>query len=66
MSLRCIFDERESVLLGELACQEYLLPMEDEDYANSANFQKGAGTLLSDMSEYGLSSDPKEDEDHAR
>lgn len=63
-----LFDVKriEGVLLGELARQEYLLPMEQENYQDSDNFRKGGGTLPSDLSQYGIDTDPKEDDDHAR
>ena len=63
-----LFDVRriESILLAELARQEYLLPMEPQDYEDSEGFRKGAGTPPSDLSEYGLDDGPKEDDDHAR
>lgn len=62
-----LFDVRriESVLLGELARQEYLLPMEPQDYEDTDGFRKGGGTLPSDMSQYGIG-DPKEDDENAR
>jgi transposase len=59
-----LFDVRriESVLLGELARQEYLLPMEPQDYEDTDGFRKGGGTLPSDLSQYGL----EEGDEHAR
>ena len=59
-----LFDVRrvEAVLLADLARQEYLLPMEPQDYEDSEGFIKGAGTQPSDMSQYGI----EEDGDHAR
>jgi len=53
----------EGVLLGDLARQEYLLPMEPQDYEGSAGFLKGAGTPPSDMSQYGIEADKEDDDD---
>ena len=58
----CIRDSIEAVLLGDLARQEYLLPMEPQDYEGSAGFLKGAGTPPSDLSQYGIDTDNKEDD----
>jgi hypothetical protein len=52
----------EAIILGELAQQDYLLPMEPQDYESNAEFLKGAGTPPSDLSEYGIEDPPKEDE----
>ena len=59
-----LFDVRriETILLSELAHQEYLLPMEPQEYEDSEGFRKGAGTPPSDLSQYGI----EEDDDHAR
>ena len=66
--LHGLFDVRriEGVLLGDLARQEYLLPMEPQDYEDSPGFLKGAGTPPSDLSQYGIEADPKEDDNNAR
>ena len=53
----------EGVLLGDMARQDYLLPMEPQDYEGSAGFLKGAGTPPSDLSEYGIDGEPKEGDD---
>ena len=60
-----LFDVRriESILLAELARQEYLLPMEPQDYEDSDGFRKGASTPPSDLSQYGLEAEPAEDDD---
>lgn len=52
----------EKVLLADLARQEYLLPMEPQDYEGSAGFLKGAGTLPSDLSQYGFEARPEDDD----
>jgi len=52
----------ESIILGDLARQDYLLPMEPQDYESNAEFLKGAGTPPSDLSEYGFDKPDKEDE----
>jgi len=59
-----LFDVRrvETILLADLARQEYMLPMEPQDYEDSEGFIKGAGTQPSDMSQYGI----EEDDDHAQ
>ncbi len=59
-----LFDVRriETILLSDLAHQEYLLPMEPQEYEDSEGFRKGAGTPPSDLSQYGI----EEDDDHAR
>ena len=59
-----LFDVKriESVLLSELARQEYLLPMEPQEYEDSEGFRRGAGTPPSDLSQYGF----EEGDDHAR
>jgi hypothetical protein len=59
-----LFDVRrvESILLTDLARQEYLLPMEPQDYEDSEGFIKGSGTQPSDLSQYGL----EEGDDHAQ
>jgi hypothetical protein len=63
-----LFDVRrvEAIVLSELARQEYLLPMEPQDYEDSEGFIKGAGTPPSDLSQYGLDAGPEEEDDHAR
>ncbi len=53
----------EGVLLGDLARQDYLLPMEPQDYEDSAGFLKGAGTPPSDLSQYGIEADTEDDDD---
>lgn len=60
-----LFDVRriEGVLLGDLARQEYLLPMEPQDYEDSAGFIKGAGTPPSDLSDYGIDAAPEDEND---
>ena len=59
-----LFDVRrvEAVLLANLAHQEYMLPVEPQDYEDSAGFIKGAGTPPSDLSQYGI----EEEDDHAQ
>ena len=52
----------EAIILGELAQQDYLLPMEPQDYEGSAEFLKGASTPPSDMSQYGLGKPDDEEE----
>lgn len=52
----------EAILLGDLARQEYLLPMEPQDYEGSDAFLKGAGTPPSDLSQYGIADDPEDDD----
>lgn len=54
----------EAVILGDLARQEYLIPMEPQDYESSAEFLKGAGTPISDLSQYGIDNPDKESENH--
>jgi hypothetical protein len=51
-----LYDVRriEGILLGDLARQEYLLPMETQEYECSAEYQKGASAPASDLSLYGL------------
>jgi len=56
----------EAIILGELARQDYLLPMEPQDYEGSAEFLKGAGTPPSDLSQYGIEEPPKEDDSDTR
>lgn len=60
-----LFDVRrlEGVLLGDLARQEYLLPLEPQDYEDSAGFIKGAGTPPSDLSQYGIETAPEDTND---
>ncbi len=60
-----LFDVRriETILLGDLARQEYLLPMEPQDYENSPEFLKGAGAAPSDLSEYGIETEHSEEND---
>jgi hypothetical protein len=60
-----LFDVRriESILLAELARQEYLLPMEPQDYEDSDGFRKGAGTPPSDLSQYGLETTEDDNDD---
>ena len=59
-----LFDVRrvEGILLADLAHQEYMLPMEPQDYEDGEGFIKGSGTPPSDMSQYGI----EEDDDHAQ
>ena len=52
----------EAVLLANLDHQEYMLPVEPQDYEDSAGFIKGAGTPPSDLSQYGI----EEEDDHAQ
>jgi hypothetical protein len=63
--LHGLFDvgRMEGVLLGDLARQEYLLPMEPQDYEGSAEFLKGAGTPPNDLSLYGIEGDKENDDD---
>lgn len=44
----------EAIILANIAHQDYLLPMEDQDYEDSAEYRKGAGTPPSDLSQYGI------------
>ena len=53
----------EGILLQNLARQEYLLPMEPQDYEDSPGFIKGASTPPSDLSPYDMETDPEEDND---
>ncbi|MBI5243116.1 MAG: hypothetical protein HY922_05435 [Elusimicrobia bacterium] len=53
----------EGILLQNLARQEYLLPMEPQDYEDSPGFIKGAGTPPSDMSPYDVETDREENDD---
>jgi len=65
-ALECgLFDvgRLEAVILSEIGRQEYLLPMEPQEYEDSAEFLKGAGTPPSDMSQYGIETDPQENND---
>ncbi len=52
----------EGILLQNLARQEYLLPLEAQDYEDSPGFIKGAGTPPSDMSSYEVGTNPEEDD----
>ena len=56
----------EAIILGEMARQDYLLPMEPQDYETSAEFLKGASTPPSDLSQYGLEGPGKEEDDDDR
>lgn len=56
----------EKVLLTDLARREYLLPMEPQDYEGSAGFLKGAGTPPSDLSQYGIEDEGREEKGDAR
>jgi hypothetical protein len=56
----------EAIILGEMARQDYLLPMEPQDYETSAEFLKGASTPPSDLSQYGLEGPDKEEDDDDR
>ena len=51
----------EAIVLGDLARQDYLLPMEPQDYESGPEFLKGAGTPPSDLSQYGFDNPQKED-----
>jgi transposase len=53
----------EGILLQNLAHQEYLLPLEPQDYEDSPGFIKGAGTPPSDMSPYDVETDPEGNDD---
>jgi len=53
----------EAIILGEMARQEFLLPMEPQDYETSAEFLRGASTPPSDLSQYGLEGPAKEEDD---
>lgn len=59
-----LFDVRriETILLQNLARQEYLLPMEPQDYEKSPEFLKGAGTPPSDLGEYGFENNREDDD----
>lgn len=56
----------ETIILGEMARQDYLLPMEPQDYETSAEFLKGESTPPSDLSQYGLEGPGKEEDDDDR
>jgi len=56
----------EAIIIADLAGQEYMLPMETQDYEDSPEFQKGAGTPPSDLSQYGLEDSPEEDKGNDR
>ena len=58
-----LYDVRriEGILLGDLARQEYLLPMETQEYEGSAEYQKGASAPASDLSLYGLGTGTEEE-----
>lgn len=56
----------EAIILGDIARQDYLLPMEPQDYEGSPEYLKGEGTPPSDLSQYGLDEPRKEDEDNDR
>jgi len=53
----------EGVLLRNLARQEYLLPLEPQDYEQDPGFIKGASTPPSDLSPYDVEIDPEEHDD---
>jgi hypothetical protein len=53
----------EGILLQNLARQEYLLPLEEQDYEDSPGFIKGASTPPSDMSSYDAGENPEENDD---
>jgi len=59
-----LYDVRriEGILLGDLAREEYLLPMETQDYESSAEYQKGASAPVSDLSLYGLDAGAMEED----
>jgi transposase len=61
-----LYDVRriEGILLGDLAREEYLLPMETQDYESSAEYQKGASAPASDLSLYGLGLAGKEESEN--
>lgn len=44
----------EAIILADAARQDYLLPLERQDYEDSDEYRKGAGTPPSDLSEYGI------------
>ena len=63
-----LYDVRriEGILLGDLARQEYLLPMEAQEYEGSAEYQKGASAPASDLSLYGLDAGAMEEDQDDR
>lgn len=52
----------EGILLQNLARQEYLLPLEPQDYEDSPGFIQGASTPPSDMSPYDIQTNPEGDD----
>ena len=56
----------EAIILGEMARQDYLLPMEPQDYETSTEFLKGESTPPSDLGPYGLEGPGQEEENDDR
>ena len=51
------------IFISKMNHQEYLLPLEPQDYEDSPGFIKGAGTPPSDMSPYDVETDPEGNDD---
>jgi hypothetical protein len=63
-----VYDIRriEGILLRNLARQDYLIPLEPQEYEDSPGFRKGASTPASDMSCYGMQEKTNGGADNAR